>query len=193
MRRTLVGLFIFAGIGLQGFWPQRGMADPIAQLPEFIVKDQNGNVLGILSQQSFPSGVIVLLRDTTHNENYFIQISTTLMRGSDSPNVYFTNTNCTGTAYVDAPSAVNASNSSIASLRGSVFVVGPDGLGGTVANRVYRGAGVGANNNGVINSRFQASLTGAASCDAGIDPSGNSVQATIVKNLSSFVTPFVIE
>ena len=187
--RTFIASLALAGFCLPLLSPTLGEADPIARLPEYVVKDQSGTVFGVISQQSFPSGVLVLRRDTTNNQNYHIQITTTLMRGADDPDVYFTNANCTGTAYVEAPST---KSSFVAGMRGSVYVVGPDGAGGNVGNRIYRGAGAGADNDAAINSRFRGSLSGSPTC-TGDDPGVDTVQASIVDNLSTFVTPFVIE
>jgi hypothetical protein len=86
--------------------PRAAGADPISVLLEFVVKDNTGVILGVVSQQNFPSGIIVLMRDTVNNANFFIQISTDRFRGSDDADVYFTSADCTGAgaAFVEAPS-----------------------------------------------------------------------------------------
>ena len=188
MKGASIGVLLLAGLGLMGVWSQPGEADPIGRLPEFVIKDQNGTVLGPRSQASGTASVAVLMRDTINNETFDLQIAANSLRGADSNDVWYTNADCTGTAYVLEP----AGASPIAEMRGSVYAVGRKAGATNEDSVIVRGAGTGANNDAAINSRFRTFAPGAPSCSAS-DPGVNTVQATQVMDLSTLVRPFVAE
>lgn len=167
--------------------PSSGGGQSAAHLPEFVITDQNGAVLGAYSASSTLGTLSVMLVDSANDERFHIQIGTNYLRGADSNDVFYTNANCTGTPYVFAPSFFS---SSIPGLRGSVYAIGADPTG-MIDNRVVRGTTVNlGDNDAILNSRFRTNVATGPSCDA-VDPGVDTVEAVEVMDLSTFVRPFI--
>ena len=153
--------------------------------PEWIVTDNNGTVVGGFSIVAFHGQNWVSFHNSTHNENFYLTVRKDRMSGED-PNVYYSNADCTGTAYVSAPDVGNG----IASLRGSTYGLGRKPGATDEDAIVVRGTGAGADNSGSMQSRFRAINT--PQCEL-ITTSNPTVVATQVMDLSSFVRPFKLQ
>ena len=181
-----VALLSLVAISL-GFVPAVLESAEVA-LPQHVIKDQNGVVVGGLSMSSTTGAATVLMNDPLSGENFEIRVAADFIAGADSTDVFFTNADCTGVAYVLAPSVF----ASLPELRGSVFAVGPTPTGGTSCCQVFRGAGPESNQDAAINSRFRASASDGYTCTA-VDPGVDVVQAAAVIDLSHLVFPLVAE
>ena len=172
--------------------PDTGMADPIGRLPELVVKDTNGTLLGPRSQASGSTSVTVLRKDPVNGDIYDLLVAANSLRGADSNDVWYTNADCTGTAYVVEPAGVF---SPAAAMRGSVYAVGRSAGATNEDCLILRGAGSGSDQDAAINSRYRTLAPGTPSCtnNGQFDPGVNVVQATQIDDLCSLVRPFVAE
>jgi hypothetical protein len=128
-------------------------AQVAAKLPEFVVKDNLGNVLGPAHVSN--NNILVWVRDTTNNDFFYLKFGKWWFRASDTDEMFFDNNDCTGDAYVYAP---NTLDDTIPAARGSTYTVGPTAAGGTTLGRVYRStATTGANNGATIESKWELS------------------------------------
>ena len=173
-------------------------ADPTVRSPQFVVTDQNGTLVGALaSVGTRVSGggtnwVRVLRRDTTNNENYTFFVGVNFLEGIDDDDVWYSNNDCTGTAYVQAPSNF----SDLAGLRGSVFVIGRKAGATDEDSLILRGSGAGADNSASMMSRYRTRQDAGPTCNTGgsvFPTTSPTVVATQVDDLSGLTRPFKVE
>lgn len=183
----LIACALLVGIWILPDSPVEGVNT--VQLPEFVIRDQNAVVLGPVSSSSTNAQTFVLMHNASDDESFQVQVSRNHFGGADTADVFFTNANCTGTAYVYASSVFGG----VAAMRNSVYAVGPTAAGTTACCRVYRGgSGAGSNQDVAINSRFRGSATNGPLCEAA-DPGINVVPATPVLDLSHIAFPLEAE
>lgn len=176
---ALVGLV--AGLGLMK-QPAGGVT---AQLPEFVLKDDNGVVIGGLAATATTGLVAILVRDPVNNENFHLQFGVNQFRGTDDDDVWFDDTTCGqsgGDAYVLEPSFFS---SGLPGLRGSVYGVGP-------GPKIYRGTGAGANHGLDIKSKYHTHTINAPTCTMETT-SSPTVLASEVLDLTGIVAPYKVE
>ncbi len=190
--KIIVKVLVLAAFGSL-IWQQVGMSQTVAAIPEIVVKDQNDLVLGGLSVGSGAGSIAVMLKDTVNNQNYHILLGQNRLRGFNTSDVWYTNADCTGTAYVQAPSTLGRTT---AALRGATYAIGRKvggGSGGPDEDSVIvRGAGAGSNQDAIINSRWRTNTLSDPVCSSS-DPAIDVVQATQIADLSNFQRPWKID
>lgn len=177
-----------------------GQENPVYVAPQFTVTDQDGVVVGALasvgSRISSPSEnfVRVLRQDTGSNENYTFLVGADHLQGIDDEDLWYSNADCTGTAYVLAPSNSGFAGD-LVELRGSVFVIGrnPVVAAAIEDSLVLRGSGSGTDNSGDMLSRYRTDLVNGPSCNTPDSTTSDTVEATLVDDLSGLLRPFKID
>jgi hypothetical protein len=195
MKMTLLfGLSIFAIGFLASSLIQPVTAQSTFSAPEYVFKDQNGAVVGGTSDLAFKGNAIASMYNATHDERYFILFfSLNATDGADriaaeQNDVYYSNPDCTGTAYILAPSEVDI----YSKMRGSVYAIGrKPGAANGEDSLVLRGSGAGANNSASQQSKYRSFSDPA--CTSPSSTTRLTVVGSQVDDLSSFVRPFVLD
>ena len=124
-------------------------AQVTASVPEIVVKDNAGNVIG--AARVIGRTVQVLVHDLDNDEVFHLKLGMFWFRTFDSDTLWFTGANCTGQAWVYAHQV-----DSIALMRGSMYAVGPPIGGGQTIGHMYRSVDgeILADNSGVITTKW---------------------------------------
>jgi len=168
------------------------VAQSAVELPFFVLKDNNGTVVGPVLEAN--SSVVVGLRNQSNGEPFILQMHPERFRNPRVLDVYFTGINCTGTPYVEDP---DDSNQVLVQLRGSVYVAAPSNgaisLEPDIVVTNKFAAGTGVDNSGILTSRYRVgNIALTPTCDGAVT-SNPTIEAEVALDLSSLDPPFKIE
>ncbi len=106
--------------------------------------------------------------------------------------VWYSNSDCTGAAYVLAPSNF----SDLSALRGSVYVIGRNPGVTDEDSLILRASGTGSDNSANMQSRYRTRLDTGPTCNSGAQTfptTSPTVVATQVDDLSGLTRPFKVD
>lgn len=185
-KRIVLGSVAFAMGALAGNLVQPVTAESVFTAPEYVFKDQNGLVVGGLSAIALRGQMEISRWNPIHEEHYQIQLRPTQIFSEDV-NLYYSNNDCTGIAYIREP----ADFGGLAAMRGSNYAIGRKAGATWEDSLVMRGSGAGIDNSSLMQSKYTPSA--ATPCSTPGSTTSPTVVATQVDDLSNFVRPFVAE